>query len=124
MSYRNPAEAMAFLEEVEPHLDELYGVRKVGTLGRRCILVDGGMGTSHRGIWAIGDNGGEFNVWKVNENETTVDIPHSTDSGLNPTALQTAYRIGSVITGHEIDWEETLDFMVESDPAAVSRGAA
>lgn len=63
-------------------------------------------------LWSIVDNGGEFNVAKVNS-DTITSIPYTGAHTGIIDAGTTAYRIAMVIKGQMIDWEATFPDLVD-----------
>lgn len=63
-------------------------------------------------LWTISDNGGEFNVEKVNHSETLVSIPYI-ERGEIVDAGTVAYRIAMVIRGQKIAWDEYFPDLVD-----------
>lgn len=100
-------------------LAKAYDFRVLGA------FVDGGavyIRTGFEGgyaMWSIADNGGEFNVEKVNSGEI-VSIPYfafrlAVDAGT------VAYRIACVVKDEPIDWSAEWSDLVEDFGAAAVR---
>jgi hypothetical protein len=64
-------------------------------------------------LWSISDNGGEFNVEKVNLRETLRSIPYTSSRFGIVDAGTVAYRIAMVIRGKPIDWKATFPDLVD-----------
>lgn len=63
-------------------------------------------------LWSVSDNGGEFNVEKVNSNVLT-SIPYIGSRTGIVDAGTVAYRIAMVIKGQKIDWSATYPDLID-----------
>jgi len=64
-------------------------------------------------LWSVVDNGGEFNVAKVNHEDTTLrSVPYVDRFGIVD-AGTVAYRVAMVVKGEEIDWDARWPELVD-----------
>lgn len=102
---------------------EAFEIRQVGTL-QGAIVVEykanagdpeapgGTVRIWRRDLWTIYDNGGEFNVQRVNDDESHRSIPY-TWFGLTLDGATMAWRIRKVLDVEEIDYDFRMDDMLE-----------
>lgn len=86
----------------------LFGLRVAGEMGGSILVTDSK--SNHYTVWALCDNGGEINVWKVNHWETmrSVATSHSVAGFRNPDAGTACYRIRCVVDGTAIDYDRRM----------------
>lgn len=92
------------LDDLKPYLP-LFGLRVAGEMGGSILVTDSK--SNHNTVWALCDNGGEINVWKINHWETVRSVPtdHSMSGFQNPDAGTACYRVRCVVDGTEIDYD-------------------
>lgn len=97
-----------------------YNITVRGSLpGRSTVYVDPGQAGGYL-LWSIADNGGEFNVEKVNHLESMRSIPYVDRFGIVD-AGTVAYRIAMVLRDQEIDWDfrcpDLIQDFADPDPS-------
>lgn len=125
----NPERRAQLTTDVIDVLRACYEIRPLGHLRSYATLYvrpeRSAAGIAGQGdLWTISDNGGEFNVEKVNQPETMHSVPYIARGGVVD-AGTVAYRIAAVIKGGSIDygaeWQELVgtarEILGKADPS-------
>jgi hypothetical protein len=80
----------------------LYDISIRGTIDSGSVILE--TKSPKSSMWLLTDNGGEFNVWKINDPAPCRSVPYDTVEGMLDGGTM-SYRITAVIHGDVIDYE-------------------
>lgn len=92
-----------------------FNIRVVGRLTSALIVQN--ERHPYGDLWFVNDNGGEFNMGRLNSGEPDIDVPY-TAFGLMLDGATMAYRIRCTLDGTPIDWSGRLADVLDALKAA------